>query len=359
MKKTIAILLAALTLCGFSACRGEGETASGGAGETLGKYDFYDYDLSEYVEPGVFKGIEVPAAEIAVTDEEVIETVHEFLLNNNALEKAPVTDRPVQKGDFVNIDFEGLRDGVPFEGGTAQGYDGLEIGAGQFIPGFEDGLIGVEIGQTVSLDLNFPDPYPNNPDLAGVPVVFTVKVNSLQAYAYPEITDEYVAANFGDYDSAEAFLADVRADNETNKKWTAVRERLLGGAKVLKYPQKEIDSFKKEITDNYQKYADAYGLTLESFVQQYMSMTYETFMQQAEEYAQGEVKTQMVCVALARREGIELSEEEFNDYVTFYAKQYNCASNEECLQKYGRSNITIWGLVDTVIQTAVDSAVVK
>ena len=357
MKKAIAITLAALTLLAFSACGSEGETASG-AGDALGKYDFYDYDLTGYIEIGEFKGIEIPAAEIAVTDEEVIETVHEFLLKNNALEKAPVTDRPVQKGDFVNIDFEGLRDGVAFAGGTAQGFE-LEIGSGRFIPGFEEGLIGVEIGQTVSLDLNFPDPYPNDPDLAGVPVVFNVKVNSIQAYAYPEITDEYVAANFGDYDSAEAFLADVRTDNETNKKWSAVREAMLASANVLKYPQKEIDSFKNEIKSNYQKYADSYGVTLEEFVDKYMTMDYATFEQQAEEYAQGEVKTQMLCVAIARREGIELTEEEFNDYVTYYAKQYNCASNEECLQKYGRDNITIWGLVDTVIQTAVDAAVVK
>ena len=355
MKRIIAITLAALMLLAASACGSEANENSGGG---AGKYDFYDYDLSEYVEIGEFKGIEVSASEIAVTDEEALEKVHAFLRENDAVSKMPVTDRPVQTGDFVNIDYEGLRDGVAFEGGTAQGAE-LEIGGGRFIPGFEDGLIGAEIGETVALNISFPDPYPNNPDLAGVPVVFNVKINSIQAYSYPEINDEFIANNFSDYDSVEAFLADVKSGEETEKKWDAVREKLLDSATVLKYPQKEIDSFTAEIRSNYQKYADSYGVSLEEFVQQYMGMDYATFERQAEEYAQSEVKTQMTCVAIARREGIELSEEEFGEYVSYYAGQYNCESDEECLQKYGRNNITIWGLVDTVIDAAVEAAVVK
>lgn len=361
MKRLTAILLAALMLLTAAACRGKEYTGEKDDGDDvmLGKYDFYDYDLSQFIEIGEFKGIEISADELVVSDEETIETIHSFLVENGAVSKTAVTDRAVQKGDFVNIDFEGLRDGVPFEGGTAQGYDGLEIGAGQFIPGFEDGLIGVEIGQTVSLDLNFPDPYPNNPALAGVPVVFNVKVNSIQAYSYPELTDEYVAANFTDYTSAAAFIADVKTSVASERKWSLVRDKLLDSAQVLKYPEKEIASFEDEIYDNYQNYADAYGLSIEQFVEKYMGMTYDVFKQQVKEYAQGEVKTQMLCVAIARREEIELSEEEFNDYVTYYTSQYSYASEEECLQKCGKNNITIWGLTDTVIQTAVDNCVVK
>lgn len=357
MKKTLAILLAALALCGFSACRGEGETASGGSGETLGKYEFYDYDLSEYVELGDLNGIEISADDITATDEEALERVHQFLRENDAVSKMPVTGRAVQNGDFVNIDYVGTKDGVAFDGGTAQGYE-LEIGSGTFIPGFEEGLIGAEIGETVALDLTFPEKY-KSAELAGAAVVFTVTVNSIQAYSYPEVNDEFIADNFSEYSSAEAFLADVKTDIISNKKWDLVRGKLLDGAKVLKYPEKEVASFEKELNDNYQNYADAYGVTLEQFVENYMGMTYDAFKQQVTEYSQGEVKTQMICVAFARREGIELSEEEFNDYVTFYANQYNCASNDECLQKYGKNNITIWGLTDTIIQTAVDNCVVK
>ena len=358
MKKLTAILLAALMLLAVSACGGEnGENDEPAGDGTLGKYDFYDYDLSEYVELGELNGIEISAADIAATDEEAIEQVHEFLVNNDAVSKMPVTGRAVQSGDFVNIDYVGTKDGVAFDGGTAQGYD-LEIGSGTFIPGFEDGLIGAEIGQTVALDLTFPEHY-KSAELAGKAVVFTVTINSIRAYSYPEINEEFIANNFSQYDSVDSFLADVKTNIVSNKKWTLVREKLLDGAKVLKYPEKEIASFENELNDNYQNYADSFGISLEQFVENYMGMSYETFRQQVTDYAQGEVKTQMVCVAFARNEGIELSEDEFNEYVAYYANKYNCASNDECLQKYGRNNITIWGLTDTVIQTAVDNCVVN
>ena len=364
MKRTLAILLAALMLCAFSACGSEGEnasggSASGGAGEQLGKYDFYDYDLNEYVEPGEFKGIEISAAEVAATDDEVLQKVYEYLDGKITVEKKPVTDRPVQKGDFVNIDFQGLRDGVPFEGGTAQGYDGLQIGAGQFIPGFEEGLIGVEIGQTVALDLNFPDPYPNNPDLAGVPVVFNVKVNSIQAYEYPEITDELVAEHAPEYGGAAEFLAHFKAACEDEKKNAAVCEKVLDGAKVIKYPQKELDEFKAQVTRNYQNYADAYGVTLEQFLQQYVGVTYDTFNAQVDELARDQIKERMVWVAIARREGIVVTEEEFNAYLDFSVQTYNYASAEECLNKLGREAIELGALIEKTEKAAVSAAVVK
>ena len=246
MKKLTAILLAALMLVTASACGGENGGSAEPAGDgALGKYDFYDYDLSEYVELGQLNGIEVSADEVSATDEEAIEKIHQFLVENDAASKMPVTGRAVQKGDFVNIDYVGTKDGVAFAGGTAQGYE-LEIGSGTFIPGFEDGLIGAEIGETVALDLTFPEHY-KSAELAGKAVVFTVTVNSIQAYSFPEIDDEFIANNFSDYSSVDAFIADVKTDIAANKKWDLVREKLLDGAKVLKYPEKEIASFENEL----------------------------------------------------------------------------------------------------------------
>ena len=97
-----------------------------------------------------------------------------------------MTGRPAQEGDTANIDSEGTKDGVAFAGGTAQGMD-LELGSGRFIDGFEDGVIGMEIGEEKDLNLTFPDPYDNNPDLAGQPVVFHVKLNSLKAVSYTHL----------------------------------------------------------------------------------------------------------------------------------------------------------------------------
>lgn len=144
----------------------------------------------KYVTLGEYKGITATAEKQEVTDELVEELIADSYLAAKA-EKLPVTGRTVQEGDVVNIDFAGYRDGVAFEGGTAAGFD-LTIGSGQFIAGFEEGLIGANIGDQLSLDLKFPDYYPGNPDLEGQPVVFEVTVNSIAESKNPELTDELV-----------------------------------------------------------------------------------------------------------------------------------------------------------------------
>jgi len=111
---------------------------------------------------------------------------------NDALLKGYITDRAVENGDVVNLDYEGKKDGVAFEGGTAKGYD-LEIGSGLFIPGFEEKLVGVMPGETVDLDLTFPEGY-DEPSLAGQPVVFTVTVNGIaESISYADVTDADLA----------------------------------------------------------------------------------------------------------------------------------------------------------------------
>lgn len=148
-----------------------------------------DIKAEKYVTLGNYVGIEASADMMEITDDDVESYINKYFLEAKA-EIVPVTGRPVQEGDTANIDFVGYQDGVAFEGGTAAGFD-LTIGSGQFIDGFEAGLIGVEIGQQVSLNLRFPDPY-TNPDLAGQPVVFEVTVNSISEKQYPELTDEIV-----------------------------------------------------------------------------------------------------------------------------------------------------------------------
>lgn len=148
-----------------------------------------DIKAEKYVTLGNYMGIKASADMLQITDDDVENYINRSFLEEKA-EIVPVTGRPVQEGDTANIDFVGYQDGVAFEGGTAAGFD-LTIGSGQFIDGFEAGLIGAEIGEQVSLNLRFPDPY-TNPDLAGQPVVFEVTVNSISEKQYPELTDEIV-----------------------------------------------------------------------------------------------------------------------------------------------------------------------
>ena len=169
-------------------------------------------ELTGHVELGQYKGIEIEAADRTVTDEEVQDAVQSRLEANPDLVEV---DRPAENGDTVNIDFVGLLDGVAFDGGTGENYD-LELGSGSFIDGFEDGLVGAVKGQELSLELTFPDPYQNNPDLAGKDVVFDVTVNRVEEARTPELNDAFVQ-RISDFDTVDAWEADLRSQLEDTK----------------------------------------------------------------------------------------------------------------------------------------------
>ena len=170
MKKKIMSLAAVVLTAGMlSACGKDAAYLS-------------EIKASDYVTLGEYKGIEVTQPEPEVTDE-YVDSYIEYLRSQRAV-AVEVTDRTtVQEGDTVNIDYTGYRDGVAFEGGTAQG-DSLTIGSGRFIDGFEEGLIGTSVGETVTLELTFPDNY-TNAELAGAAVTFDVTVNSISVSETP------------------------------------------------------------------------------------------------------------------------------------------------------------------------------
>ena len=143
-----------------------------------------DLDVNAYISLADYKNMTVSAERPEVDDEMVTRYINSELLVGT------ITSRAVQEGDVTDIDFAGKRDGVAFDGGTATGYK-LTIGSGQFIPGFEEGLVGVMPGETVDLNLTFPENYRQNPDLAGQEVVFTVTVNGIDTSAeYETVTPE-------------------------------------------------------------------------------------------------------------------------------------------------------------------------
>lgn len=146
-------------------------------------------DISKYVKLGDYKNLEVTETKTEITDADV----EDYISQQLTYKAEEITeDRPVQENDTVNIDYTGYLDGEAFDGGSATDSD-LLIGSNSFIDGFESGLIGKSKGEEVTLDLTFPDPYSNNPDLAGKPVQFKVKINAIKAA--PELTDEWVKNN--------------------------------------------------------------------------------------------------------------------------------------------------------------------
>ena len=184
-------------------------------------------------------------------------------LNNND-KSEEIKEGTVENGDVANIDYEGKLNGKAFDGGTAEGYD-LTIGSGSFIDGFEDGLIGKKIGDTVDLNLTFPKDY-SSTDLAGKEVVFTVKINSVKRA--PKLTDKLAAEiSNNEYKTAEAYNNYIKKDLENTKKENQHNQELndlvalaYQNATVNDYPQEMIDYQLEQVTSYYKSYADQYGM---------------------------------------------------------------------------------------------------
>lgn len=298
------VCAAAAALMFASACgQKQGETE-----ETTAAADT-DQEITGQVELGQYKGVEIQREDRTVTDEEVQSAI------DSRLEANPdwvEVERPAENGDTVNIDFVGIRDGEAFEGGTGENYD-LVLGSGSFIDGFEEGLVGAVKGQELSLDLTFPDPYLNNPDLAGQPVVFDVTVNRVEEPQTPELNDAFVQ-RISDFDTVDAWEADLRSQLEDTKAQQAdtQEENELFDAVVANATFTDIDN---DVETEYQRLMDQnenllalQGVTLD----QYLSIfgvdqaAYEESMHNQAEF---NVKLELVLQAVYTQENLEIGDE--------------------------------------------------
>ena len=265
--------------------------------------------VSGEVELGEYKGIEIEKADREVTDEELQSAVESRLEANPDLTEV---DRPAEEGDTVNIDYVGMKDGVAFEGGTAQAQD-LVLGSGTYIDGFEDGLIGAVKGQELSLELTFPDPYPNNPDLAGQPVVFDVTVNSVEESAAPELNDAFVQ-RISDFETVEEWKEDLRHQLEEQKAQQAESqdENNLFNAVVENAVFTDIeDSVEAEferLCSTNENLLALQGMTLEDYLALFGmdQSSYEEILHSQAEY---NVKLELVLAKVAEQEKLEITDE--------------------------------------------------
>ncbi|MBQ7463272.1 MAG: trigger factor [Lachnospiraceae bacterium] len=289
-------------------------------------------DPSKYVTLGQYKGISVEREDTSVSENDIEEAVMSDL--SALASKTDVKDRPVIEGDTVNIDYEGKKDGVAFDGGTAQGYD-LTIGSGTFIPGFEDGVIGMEIGETKDIDLTFPEDY-HAKDLAGADVVFTVKVNSIQADDVPSLTDDGILEKLAqkydkdEFKDVDDYLDLVKKTIEESKKSAAdaaCRNELMqqvydaSTCDLGQLPVWLVSENTTEYTKNIEGFASQYGLSLEDYVS-LISGNMADFAKQAEDYGKEISKQELVVRAIAAAENINVDEKEVADYYAKKAKEY-------------------------------------
>lgn len=360
----ISAVVIALTACGGNSENNSSKTASGSAvsssvaaGATGAAIEF---NPSEYVEKlGEYKGLEYTETKTDVTDEEIEQQVKSFL----AAYPAKVTDRDVKKGDTVNIDYLGKKDGVAFDGGTASGAS-LTIGSGKFIPGFEDGLIGKKPGETVDLNLTFPKEYNNNPDLAGAKVVFTVTVNYIVGEAPTELTDEIVKENTefstaADYrDSIKKKLTEQKIDAAKATAQTELLEKVVTSSSIKSVPKAVEDRYYSQFTGYYKNMAAAYGMELKDLITNQFKITEEDFETKAKEYANIMGKQLVVVRAIAEAENIKVSDEEYKAGLEKYYENSG-AKGQIDLEAYeaevGKGNISDIILTDKVVTFLMDN----
>ena len=298
---------------------------------------YAELKIEKYVTLGEYKGLTYTPADTSVSDYAFEVAVQNDLADNGyeVINTVELTKGTVQVGDVCNIDFKGLKDGVAFEGGTSEGYS-LEIGSGSFIDGFEEGLVGVEIGSTVNLDLTFPENY-QSADLAGQDVVFEVTVHSVtKRKSYPEMTAEIAtkldstAATVDEYYSNKkaAMEADnVLAAEESLKDtlWTAAINNMTIAEEL---PQNLVKDAVEEFTSYYEMYAtqSAYD-SLEEWLTA-NNMTTDYFNQQAEAYAQSVVVSQLAAYAIADAEGFTVTEELYQEKarICYRFRIFRCGS---------------------------------
>ena len=294
--------------------------------EEIGTGKELKFNVEVYVRPdvtlGQYKGLEVEIAKQKLTDAMIDAEIERD--RDKASRTIDVEDRPVENGDTVNLDYAGTIDGVAFDGGTAQGQT-LVIGSGNFIPGFEEQMVGMAIGEEKDLNVTFPAEY-HSAEVAGKAAVFHVKVNGIQKVEKPELDDDF-AADVSEFDTFEAYKADVvkrlteriEKSNENAAK-NALVDKAVENAEV-DIPRAMIETQGDYMIREMEMNAAYQGIRLDDYLK-YMGMTREALKAQNEQEATRRVKNELVIEAIRKAEGIEPTEEEVEKAIRDQAEVY-------------------------------------
>ncbi len=280
---------------------------------------------------GEYKGVEVKKEHTLVTEDEVNAEIEKE--RNKQAAEVSVDDRAVAEGDTVNLDYSGSVDGVKFAGGTAEGQT-LKIGSHTFIPGFEEQMVGMNIGEEKDLNVTFPTEY-HAPDLAGKEAVFHVKVNSITETQLPALDDDF-AKDISEFDTLDAYKAVVRAkleaqaaERDNNAFTNAVIEKVMANATV-EIPDAMVERQIDSMVRNFEARLAQQGLKLADFMK-YTGQDEKSFRNQYRDQAEKSVRANLVLEAIENVEKFEAAEEEIDAEIEKFAKQIG--QNVEDLKK--------------------------
>ena len=273
------------------------------------------------VEIGTYKGLTAVKEEVEVTAEDVENELKPYIQRATRLVNV---EREAKEGDTVLIDFEGFKDGVPFEGGKGENH-ALELGSHSFIPGFEEGVVGMKPGDEKDLDVTFPEEY--TPELAGKAVVFKVKVHEVKEPQAPVVDDEF-AKDVSEFDTLEEFKKDLETKLRDRREQTAQRvfedavmEALIQELKV-ELPQAMIDFRGDQVLQEYADRFERQGLPFQQYLQM-TGQTVDSMRAQANAAAERQIKSEMALDAVAAAENMTVSDEELEAEYKALAEQYS------------------------------------
>ena len=275
-------------------------------------------------ELGKYKGVKVKKVEYAVTDEDVDAEINN--MKERAARFVDVTDAPAADGDVAVIDFEGFVDDVAFEGGKGENHN-LTLGSGQFIPGFEEQIVGKNIGEEFDVNVTFPEEY-HAKDLAGKPAVFKVKLNGLKKKEYPELDDEF-AKDVSEFDTFEQLKEETKKRLVANAENRAQREQedavLEAAVKTMKVeiPEVMVDNQVEQYLEDakYKIQAQMPGITFEQYLQ-FTGGSVEDFKASVKDQAKKDVEINLLIEAIAKAEEITVTDEEAEEEIAKLAEQY-------------------------------------
>jgi trigger factor len=331
----------------------------------IGKGKDLIYTVTLFVKPEAtvkkYKGLEVKKIDSKVSKKEVDAAIESDRQKNARV--VSVDDRDLQKDDISTIDFEGFVDGVAFEGGKAENFE-LTIGSGQFIPGFEDQLIGMKIGEEREINVTFPKEY-HAENLAGKPAMFKVKLISIKSKILPELDDEF-AKDVSEFETLADYRKDVekkvkkqKEESAKNQKEIAVIDKLVENTEVV-IPESMIDDEVESMSNQFASNLAYQGLDLKTYCM-YMNTTEEEFKKNLRPEAEKNVKLKLALDAIEKLEEIKVEAKEIDEKIDELKKQYGSENTNDDLNKNENVRHYMEEKIkqDKLMKIIVDSAIEK
>lgn len=294
----------------------------------INKFDAENFDitLTVEVEPevklGEYKGLEIKKAEVKVSEEHIDHHIQEMAERN--ARRVEITDRPVENGDIIHLDFSGSVDGKKFEGGTSENYE-LEIGSHSFIAGFEEQLVGMKLGEEKDISVKFPDDYPSD-EIKGKDAVFACKINKIEKKELPEINDEW-ASNVSEFETLKELREDIAKHDEEHAKEHAkaqenneLIEKIVAGSEV-DIPNVMIERELDYMMDDISNRLAYQGFTIDLYAKQ-VGKTVKQIRDEQRDFALQNCKIRMVLGTIIDKENLKVSKEDVDEKLKEIGDRY-------------------------------------